>query len=354
MSWLLPPLPPTFDAALRDVRARGFEARLAAAERLADPEPGRESEALDGLIVMSRDLNGRVRAAALRGLDGHEDLRVTDLLIAALEDGEPLVREVAVVGLGSVDSERARQALIEALGSDHAEVRFQAIESYLEAAGEPQLGAIAPLLSDTDARVRENAALNLHRLGEAAREPLREALDDPSPRVRQRAAISLGTLGDSAAVPALCEALGDPELLVAALDLLGGLGEPRAVAPVAAIATAFLKPLPLKVAAARALCRLGDPRGLAALFSVLRALRGDGRSYAVEVIGELGLQELAGELLRLSRRLRGTDPVTLVEALIALGPGSEPARSALQTLARRRDPAGERAREALGDEPEKP
>ena len=66
----------------------------------------------------------------------------------------------------------------------------------------------------------------------------------------------------------------------------------------------------------------------------------------MQVAGELRVEELAGELARLARRLRGTDPEVLVEALAALLPAEE-ARAGLVQLARRDDRAGEQARAAL-------
>jgi HEAT repeat protein len=347
VSWLLPPLPPTFDAALRDVRARSFEARLAAAERLSEPEAGREAEALDGLIVMSRDLDARVRAAALRGLKGHDDLRVTDLLIAALDDREPLVREVAAAGLGSAPGERALQAIADALRSEHPEVRFQAIESYLDHAAEPSLEPLLPLLDDPDARVRENASLALDRFGDAAIAPLQRMLEDPVTSVVEGAALALARLGQSDVAPVLRRMLHDPERTIVALDLLAALGDRESSEPIARIAHALLRPLPLKVAAARALCRLGDARGPDVLRRVLRAWRSDGRSYAAEVIGELRLHALAGELRRLAAAPRGTDPLTLIEALAALAPASDDARAALEIMASRGDGAGQLAAERL-------
>lgn len=115
MSWLLPPLPPTLDAALRDVKARGFDARLAAAERLAQPDEGRWDEAREALFTMSRDRDARIRAAALLGLAGHddEDTDVIEALIEALVDGDALVREVAIARLGTAKSKSARQSVVE-------------------------------------------------------------------------------------------------------------------------------------------------------------------------------------------------------------------------------------------------
>ena len=79
----------------------------------------------------------------------------------------------------------------------------------------------------------------------------------------------------------------------------------------------------------------------------MRAWRSEGRSYAVEIVGELRIGELAPDLLRLARRPRGTDPETLVAALLALGDGNSQAAEGLRVLAGRSDPAGAAARRAL-------
>jgi len=117
---------------------------------------------------------------------------------------------------------------------------------------------------------------------------------------------------------------------------------------VASLAQSVLKPLAFKVAAARALLRLGDARGVVALREVLRAFRSDGRGYAVEVVGELRVGELAGELVRLSKRSRGADPESLVDALVALlADHPQAAREGLERLAARDGAAAERAKRAL-------
>jgi hypothetical protein len=79
----------------------------------------------------------------------------------------------------------------------------------------------------------------------------------------------------------------------------------------------------------------------------MRAFRSDGRSYAVQIAGELEVVALVPELVRLARRPRGTDPEALVAALARLLPRAESARAGLQLLARRSDAAGVEARAAL-------
>jgi HEAT repeat protein len=351
MAWLLPPLPPTFEAALRDVRAQRVEARLAAAERLAEPPGERTGEALSALRALLQDKDARVRAAAVRGLQELADPAALPELIERLEDGDAFVRELAVVALGTLGGAQACDALRQALRSGHPEVRFQAVVSYLEACDAPQLSALKPLLRDDDVKVRANTARSLSRFGVAARAELQRALADSAPPVRAEAALASARIGEPPDPEALRAALEDVELLPDALDAIAQ-HELRALQEdVALLAQSVLRPLPLKVAAARALIRLGDERGVSALRSVLRAFRSDGRSYAVQVVGELRVRALAPELLRLARRLRGTDPEALAVALAALLPEEPQLRAGLTRLARRSDAAGQHAQRVLQEHP---
>jgi HEAT repeat protein len=254
-----------------------------------------------------------------------------------------------VIALGAVGEDGACAELHAALRSRHPEVRFQAVASYVSACAEPQLSALKPLLRDEDAKVRANALRSLARFGAQARAELRRALDDAENGVRAEAALGLARLGEAPAPDALRPALDDPELLPDALEAIGALQLRTLQEDAARIAASVLKPLAHKVAAARALIRLGDARGVPALRAALRALRGDARTLAVQVVGELRLRELTPELLRLSRRLRGADPEALATALAALLALDPSASTGLTRLARRSDPAGELARKALAD-----
>lgn len=343
----LPPLPPNFEAALRDVRARGYAARIAAADRLGAPDPDRKSEALTGLLVLCEDIDARVRAAAVRGLQELGDSAGLPALVARIGDGDALVRELAVVALGHLGGADACQALRTALRSRHAEVRFQAPLSYLEACAEPQLSALTPLMRDEDPKVRANTARCLAQFGAGARADLRRAEADANAGVRAEAALALARMGEAPDVAALAPALADPELVGEVLDAIGGFQLQALHAEVVNLAESIFKPLTVKVAAARALLRLGDPRGAQTLRAVMRAFRSDGRSYAVQIAGELDVVALVPELVRLARRLRGVDPEVLVAALTRLLPRAEAARTGLQLLARRSDAAGAEARAAL-------
>lgn len=347
MSLLLPPLPPTFDAALRDVTAKSPLARVAAAQSLASPEPERAQTALDGLLRLADDTDASVRRAAMQALRDLANDRGFSCLVDHLDDRDPLTRELAVCALGALRGQRVESALLTALQSDDAAVRFQAVASYFEVSTTPDSARILPLLADPDPKVRAHTARNLARLGDVAIAGLRRTLGDDSLHVRIEAALALSRFDDTAGAAVLREALDLPEFLDEALDAIGALGLQTHADAVALVAQAVLKPLLIKVSAARALVRIADPRGVHALREVLRAFRNDGRSYAVSVVGEFAVTALTDELVRLALRPRGTDLQTLVAALASLLPHAPEARAGLAVLARRTDAAGDQAREIL-------
>ena len=348
MTFLLPPLPPTFEAALRDVRARAMEARRAAAERLGEADETQRAQALVGLFALADDKDARVRAEALASLKQLRDPSALSLLLRRVDDGDPAVRELAVVALGALRGSEIEQALRALLEHARAEVRFAALQSYLDACAEPDASALLVRFTDPDPAVRAMAVRCSRVLGERAKDALLAAIDDADVETRAEAALALCALGDASGLRGLYEALDLPELQLEALDAIGTLRVHALRDAVAALTSSVLNSRWLKAAAARALVRLGDDLGVAALREVLRGLRRDGRSYAAEVAGELGLVALVPDLVRLAQWPRGADPATVASALGALLPRDARARPGLERLARRADEAGATARAALG------
>jgi hypothetical protein len=125
-------------------------------------------------------------------------------------------------------------------------------------------------------------------------------LDDPDPAVQKEAARELGKLADVGVVPRLCAALkaGGPEEQLVAADVLGGLGDRRAVRPLArALVTAPTEEF--RNASARALRALGvtvrDPIVLESLAAALRSADGRARRWATDsLLGIAGLGGLGG------------------------------------------------------------
>jgi HEAT repeat protein len=370
----MPQAPPTFAAALRDVRARSREARIAAAERLALADERELSEAVPALCAISGDAEAIVRASGVRGLgelgarfrDDVEGpaiqpasrLADDDAVIEALEqrmaDTSPIVREIATIALGQLGGERCHRTLVKALASEHPAVRFQALAGYVETSANADPSRVIARLSDEDAEVRGQAARALATLLAAApgAKPqliaaLKGVLADGNARTRAEAALALAKLGDASGSDQLGAALDDLTLRGEVLEAIATLSLGSYADVIARLArNVFTSPFD-RIAIARVLVRLGDARGAELLRSALAGFRALPRVLAVQAIGELRLRELTPEVAKLAERPRGVDASTLVGALGALAAVSPEARPALEVLARGRGRSAELATQEL-------
>ena len=117
MSWLLPPLPPNFEAAIRDVHGERPESRVAAAERLGRANDVERERALAGLRTLLSDKHPRVRCAALAGLGELAEPATLDEVVACFDDPACDVREVAALTASQIGGPAAVAALRKALAS---------------------------------------------------------------------------------------------------------------------------------------------------------------------------------------------------------------------------------------------
>jgi HEAT repeat protein len=348
MNWLIPALPPKFSAAIRDVHARTAEARLAAAERLGRAEGEEVEPALDGLLELLSDVHPGVRATALAGLGAIGRESELASIAALLTDAAPEVREIAAVALAQIGGDDAAQCLLEALTSTEPEVRFQAVAGVADLAPERASEVLLPLLSDLDAEVRAQVAGVLgqleapHLVGHLA-----HALEDDVYGVRLEAAIALAQYGDARGVPTLREALALRLRVGDAARALASLKVADSADAIAEIAGAWRCSPDVRAELGASLVELGDPRGEKALRKVLKGLRADARSYAVELTGQVDALGLAPDLANLAQRPRGVDLLTLVDALSGFANRAPEAVRALTQLGERADAVGEAARRAL-------
>ncbi|MGZ3406387.1 MAG: HEAT repeat domain-containing protein, partial [Polyangia bacterium] len=114
-------------------------------------------------------------------------------------------------------------------------------------------------------------------------------LDDAGD-VRHEAALALGRLGDRRALPSLVTSLAQPERALDAATALAALGIGDDAAARAALAQEvgrFFGDALVKVRAAEALARAGDPRGLEHLRKAARSGRDDVRGLAESVLSQL-------------------------------------------------------------------
>jgi HEAT repeat protein len=223
-------------------------------------------------------------------------------LIGALESDDPLERRDAARALGEARARPAVPALISALGravpegseadsSEHASRAAAAVA--LGLIGDPRAtDALLEAIAD-GFNLGTAASTALGRLDPPPVDRLVGALADPVSWRRARAVMALGEIGDRSAFEAMRPLLDDPEDVVrrAAASAFEKLRDPRAVAPLVALLSdasvstfvrsyaamalgalkdpAAVEPLAaaldsddalMRRAAARALCRIDDPR----------------------------------------------------------------------------------------------
>jgi len=348
MSLFLPPLRPNLEAALRDVSSENARSRSAAAEALGDARGDERDRARVALAKLASDKEPEVRVVALAGLGRIGDASSLDAVLPRFDDEIATVREVAVIAAAQLRDLRAAPRIRRALSDERPEVRFQAVISLAELEGEEARVALFPALGDDDAHVRANAASALASLapdGPTA-DRLAKLLRDSSANVRLEAALALAKAHDVRAATELGRHLED-DRAYEAIEAIAALGARERADDLAKVARSFLKPLELKAAAAAALAKLGDPRGVIVLRDIVRAFRSDARTYVAEAIGMLGLVELADELVALADKPRGADLGVVVDSLGKLLPQREDLRDVLERLGKRDDDVGARARAIL-------
>lgn len=331
---MISPLPPTFDAALRDVRAEQPRFRGAAAARLAKPPERRREEAIRGLLVLAGDPSGAVREAAYESLGLLRATEAVSVLLDAFDDAHEGARQTAVLAVGRIAPERSTDALTALLEDERPEMRFASIWT-LSSMGRDHAWQIASRLDDSDAEVR---LLALQCLGDLeAKEhsdSMARLLSDPVESVRFGAAASLAALGDPRGAPTLRTALRQPTRALPAALGLGDLAvaDDASRAELTRLAKHRWRSPILRAAAARALVRLGDPLGAAVLRRLVRSWRIEARQYAVELVGELGLTALVPDIARALERSRKSERPVYEATLEQLAPRSPEAEALLASI----------------------
>lgn len=263
--------------------------RAGAVELLSDEFAGdpRAFDVLAAALANKKDLLF-TRSWAIIGLAELNDPRAVEVIIKALEDGDPEVRHQAALALGDIGDARAVGPLIAAIKDQKRD--NDAAAGALAQIDDPR--ALEPLLAalrDENADVRGAAADALGRIeGRRAVEPLLVALKDTDEGVRAAAADSLGYLKDRRAVEPLAAALkdADEDVRARAAEALAKLGDRRAYEPLLAMLKD--KDGRFRKTAARALGTLKDPRAVEPLIALLKGGNLELRHEAVDALGDIG------------------------------------------------------------------
>src|SRR5258706_9979417 len=155
------PLPRTLEAALRDAQHARPDVRLAALADLKRHARGGNDSAHGALLTrLKNDPEPEVRAAAalsLADIDAHAALPA---LVAASQDDDPGVRQMALLGVGELaDAEHAEARVVATRGlvDRAAAVRYQAVVALARLQGEASLESLLVGSRDADPEVRHVA-----------------------------------------------------------------------------------------------------------------------------------------------------------------------------------------------------
>ncbi len=329
---MISPLPPRFDAALRDVQAEQARFRVAAASRLADPPDARRDEAIAGLLSLADDPIGAVREAAYESLGLLQVREALPRLLRAFEDSHPGARQAAVLAIARAAPEECDRACAPLLDDPRPEMRFASVWAFASL-GDAHATEIARALRDPDLEVRALALQCLGDLGAVDQaDAIADLLRDPAEAIRFAAATSLAALGDGRGAHVLRPALRNPDKALPAAIGLGDLADREARDELARLARHRWRSPILRAAAARALVRLGDPLGTAVIRRLVRSWRIEARQYAVQLVGELGLTALVPDLARSWKRSRRSERAVYETTLEQLAPLSAQAGALLASI----------------------
>jgi len=321
-----------------DTRAVPALVRVLASDRdLVIPAAGALAKigdrgAFEALLELISNSDAAVRQAAVAAINslGHPEMPKRALTL--LSDPDPRVRESAVRIAGYFGYAECSELLLERCRDKDENVRRAAIEHIPYIEDERGIPTLADALENETPRVRASAAQALAQVEPAAAmSHLLCALDDEDQWVRYFAARSIGRHGYPEGLDALGRlAKSDPatHVRIAAMESLGGIGGPRAVAVLASLVDS--DDPDLTRAALSGLGMIGHPDALPPL---LAALRSPASSRRIDALNALGKREGPGVVDAIEWIAAADDDEKVVQAAIdALASLATPA--AITTLMR--------------------
>ena len=332
------PLPRTLEAALRDAKHERPDVRLAALADLKRHARGGADSAQGELVTrLKADPEPQVRAAAalaLADIDARAELAA---LVAAFQDQDPHVRQMALLGVGELaaaDHAEARAVATRGLVDRVPAVRYQAVVALARLQGEASLESLLVGSRDPDPEVRHVAFRVAEEVfGDRGREGAppallqraRAALRDDNRNVQVAATILLAVLEEAVGFERLISLVNDRgsfghvEDEIIAVELCGELRLERATLGLERRAFGFWGGRsPVGWHARVALAELGHPRAKAAIVRGLFAWSRDARTLAVAAVGRAKLQEARPTLEAMLNAPERAEPDAVKDALAAL------------------------------------
>ncbi len=240
------------------------------------------------LFALAKDENAAIRAGVARGLSSCKGADTERMLLLMLDDTDAEVRAAAVRSIGITKIGGAAIRIVSLL-TDEPEVRDAAHFALVELADSSIRRDLVGYLQHPDVAVRREAiSLLVPVCGPEAVRYLVESLVDPDYDNRRDAAELLRTHGTAALAPHIVAiAKTGSHDANHAVDLLGDLGDPSAVAPLVELASYPDFPEFLRSRAIAAVGRIGGPGAVTALTSILRDAKSPFRGDAVQALADI-------------------------------------------------------------------
>lgn len=278
---------------------------------------------VSGLLAVLKDDRGRFRrteAADLLGEIGSES--AVPGLLALLKYKGSHVAGSAAEALAKIGSESAISGVLAALeDSSTRKIAVYTLERMKNVSTTP---ALLVALRDSDSQVRYGAAQALSKMGvddDAIAFGLLTALEDEEPNVRNRAAYALSKIGSPTAVPGLLVALKDKDSSVRSMVVIA-LGETGDVTVAHKILAALEDECSgVRDSAMTALESVGDATAMSKLLDIYRNRDEPHhtRVKALRVLGKIGGEAAASELLAISKNEHSFGQLQAIDALGKLG-----------------------------------
>ncbi len=176
------------------------------------------------------------RYAKSMAIDALSKIKATQaeaLIEQKLNDSDKLIKVSAAVALHSMGKENPTKIILEGLKDQDVEVRRVAVRAMADLFENPPANQLVDLLKDQDPDIRNNAikAIGKNRNLETAKLLTKAMREDKSEEVRNSAEIALEQMGEFAVDPVidLLKNTDDAELIVRSAQILGSIGDKRAV-----------------------------------------------------------------------------------------------------------------------------
>ncbi len=243
----------------------------------------------------------------------------TARLLEALRGDDPSGRRLACEEISGLrQPHEFIQTLAEALGDMDHGVSEAAMNALMEIGGKTVVAAVAPLLRDKEARLRNRAIEILIGAGDEATALVSEMLNDPDDDVVKFAVDILGEIKDPAPAPVVAKLLKYPNANVrGAAALYMGRARPYGAASYITEALGDTEQW-VRFSAVEALGLLGDIRYLEPLLEIVRRESGLVREAAIDALARMATTANSYEILMTMEEFISEDLAIPVGSIVGI------------------------------------